>query len=174
MGFDFPTIYVNSASVNPFAISNSTSPVPVTPNWKVTFLTAVWNFTFTIQNPNTKKCTMSFNGIDVYVLYGKDVLSNGSIKPFELERNESNLVKTTINTLPVNLSEQAAKGMEDELRTSNVVNFHIITKCLMEIVPSFSPAFNTIITTHCENLTMLFSSDQRAGKMLGPSKCKLF
>ncbi|KAK0598213.1 hypothetical protein LWI29_032602 [Acer saccharum] len=76
-------------------------------------------------NPN-KKFAMPFtNGFDFNVSYGRDVLSSGSIEPFELKKKESNLVKTTINTLSATLSEEAAKRMEDELRTSKVVNFHI-------------------------------------------------
>ncbi|KAI9200457.1 hypothetical protein LWI28_008278 [Acer negundo] len=167
-----PNIYVNSASVNPFAISNSTSPV--TAKWNVTFITAVWNFTFDIDNPNKNKIFMYFNGFDFNVTYGEDVLSSGSIEPFELERKESNLINKTINTLPATISEQAAKRMEDELSRSNVVNFHITIKGVVSLdteVPFM--ANNLIIKTHCENLKMLFSSDRRAGKMLGPSKCQV-
>ncbi|KAK1554629.1 hypothetical protein Q3G72_014914 [Acer saccharum] len=118
-----PNIYVNSASVNPFAISNSTSPV--TAKWNVTFITA--------------------------------------------ER-----INKIINTLPATISEQAAKRMEDELSRSNVVNFHITIKGVVSLdteVPFM--AADLIIKTHCENLKMLFSSDGRAGKMLGPSKCQV-
>ncbi|KAK4859959.1 hypothetical protein QYF36_014924 [Acer negundo] len=122
-------IYVNSASANPFAIFGSTSPI--TPNWKITFITAVWNFTFAIQNPN-EKFVMPFSRFDFNVSYGKDVLSSGSIEPFELKKKELNLVKKTINALPITLFEQTTKRMEDELQKSKAVNFHITLKGTME------------------------------------------
>ncbi|OMO59641.1 Late embryogenesis abundant protein, LEA-14 [Corchorus capsularis] len=137
-------------------------------------VTATWTAQFQVSNPN-KKATISYRGMDSFVLYKDFELAGTRMGPLKLgARNSSRVVDASYAMVDAYVDGKTVDAMNAEMRTSGQVKFNVMVFgyvkfgniWLSGVLPS-----EKCIRVWCNDVALTNAS---VGKMTGgPKTCKV-
>ncbi|XP_077234428.1 NDR1/HIN1-like protein 10 [Tasmannia lanceolata] len=154
-----PDFSISSASVSPLNTSSSSQ------------LTANWDLTFSVRNPN-KKMNIYYDRIVASVVYGQDVLSVTTLQPFYQAKRNLTTVRARMVVDSFYVGDKVMRNIAAE-RSLGAVNFNFR---LVAWVRFRSGAWRTrrhLMRVFCEDVKIAYSNATALGTLFGtgPRQC---
>ncbi|KAK9279297.1 hypothetical protein L1049_012976 [Liquidambar formosana] len=156
-----PVFRLNSASLSSFNLFVDSQ------------ITANWNVTFYVRNPN-RWASIAYDVTQASVFYEDQLLSAGTISPFQQGRREQTLVTTaSLDAKSVHVDDWVKTFILDNLTSAGgVLDFNVKVEALVRLHPGTLSEARGRVTVSC-NVKIQFSPDTTSGTMVdGPRECR--
>ncbi|XP_068663375.1 NDR1/HIN1-like protein 10 [Aristolochia californica] len=152
-----PKFSVTAASVTPFNLSGVQ-------------LTASWDLTFAVDNPN-KKMNIYYDSLKASVFYDDELLAENALAPFFMGKRNSTTLRARLASVSGYVDAGAAKEMTAEMGKGQV-KFDAAVMAWVRFRAGDWWTRRRILRVFCEDVTIAFSSPSGPGVLSGkPTVC---
>jgi hypothetical protein len=151
-----PEFRVDSASVSQLNVTSSSE------------LTATWNFTLFVRNPNTK-LNLYYDRLQASVSYGRDdILSMTSLQPFFQPKRNETRVLVRFSVVDEYVREKVATRISDE-KAIGSVGFRVRVIALVKFRSGIWWTRQRLLRVYCDRVQIGFGSNNGTGSLTGQS-----
>ncbi|XP_059668656.1 NDR1/HIN1-like protein 10 [Cornus florida] len=148
-----------------FTVASATvSPINAT----ASEVTATWDVSLLIKNPNTK-LTVFYDSLDASVFYGDSLLTQTELRPFSQPKNKQNLIRSRFALVRANVGDNVAKAISSD-RARGSVSFGVRVLSLVRFRTGGWRMRKHLLRVYCDGLNIGYSSSNGRGTLLNPSK----
>ncbi|KAJ7976208.1 Late embryogenesis abundant (LEA) hydroxyproline-rich glycoprotein family [Quillaja saponaria] len=134
-----------------------------------TELTATWDFTLFVRNPN-HKLRINYDSVEATVLYGDDVrLATSRLPPFLQETKNETRVQFQLAARSEYVGEDVVKRVSGE-RAHGSVNFGVTVYAWIRFRSGIWRMRQHLLKVYCDPVSMGFSPNNATGTLLGQSR----
>lgn len=156
-----PEFRVDSASVSELNLTQSA-------------LSADWNFTLFVRNPNTK-LSVYYDRLEASVFYhgGRDGLSTTPLQPFSQPKGDQTRVPVRFEVMSEYVGEDVAAGISNEKSTGSV-GFRLRVFALVKFRSGFWWTRERLLRVYCDGVQIGVDPKNGTGSLMGlPGACEV-
>ncbi|KAF8397966.1 hypothetical protein HHK36_016892 [Tetracentron sinense] len=131
------------------------------------FITANWDFAFSVRNPN-KKMAIFYDRVQSSVFYRDQFLSQTSLPPFHLGKKNQTTVRARFVALSAYVGDRVVMDIAGD-RAAGVVNFNVKMLAWVRFKTGAWRTRIRLMRVFCNGVRVGFSSSTGPGTMLGGS-----
>ncbi|KAG9455040.1 hypothetical protein H6P81_007944 [Aristolochia fimbriata] len=152
-----PDFSVTSVAVTPFNLSGNQ-------------LTASWDLTFAVDNPN-KKMNIYYDSLKASVFYDDELLAENALAPFYMETRNSTTLRARLAAVSGYVDGAVAKDMADD-RGKGQLKFDVGVVAWVRFRAGDWWTRRRILRVFCQGVPIAFSTPTAPGVLSGkPTEC---